>query len=345
MAACVLIAAACGSDTSSLDALGVANATATPDVGTTITEPAAVVTVAAATPIPTPTTLPTATPAPRTSAVDYQIVSGDVLGIIAERYAGVSTQDIINANPDINVNALQVGQTIVIPPPAGVTATDSGTDTAAPAEPTQTPLPRPTPTPVVLLDRVAGQVDEYTVASGDFISNIAIAHGVSQEAIVGANGLTNIDSLFINQCLIIPPVGSTSSPRITATAELCPSGTALTTDTLPTATPTDTTPTPTPTVDPDATATPTPTLDPNVTVTPTPTITATPTVDPNATATAVPSPTPTPCDSCVTATPTGSSNDQRIDDDDPDGYSSADCTADGGTINTGNFGFLTCRLP
>jgi LysM repeat protein len=58
----------------------------------------------------TPTPFPTLSPAPRT----YVIQKGDMLGGIAY-YFGVTVQDILDANPGLNVYALSVGTEITIP--------------------------------------------------------------------------------------------------------------------------------------------------------------------------------------------------------------------------------------
>jgi LysM repeat protein len=70
------------------------------------------------------------------------------------------------------------------------------TTTLAPTQnrkPTPTWTPTITPTPVV-----------YIVKRGDVLGGIAIEHGVSLEAIMLANGLTNAHMLSIGQKLIVP---------------------------------------------------------------------------------------------------------------------------------------------
>ena len=63
------------------------------------------------TPLPTPTTTPTATP------VVYQIASGDtILGIAIQR--GTTVDEILALNPGIVPENLQIGQPVVLPPPA-----------------------------------------------------------------------------------------------------------------------------------------------------------------------------------------------------------------------------------
>ncbi len=124
---------------------GTTSADTTPTVRATVTPrptstPSATATAeATATPEPTATSAPTATPGNRT----HTIVAGDTLLEIAAQY-GVSTADIIAANPGITADALRVGQQIVIPAPG-----------SAP------PLPPPPAT------------RSYTVQAGDTLGAIA----------------------------------------------------------------------------------------------------------------------------------------------------------------------------
>jgi LysM repeat protein len=62
---------------------------------------------------------------------------------------------------------------------------------------TATPGPPPVPTP--------GKQQRYVVQEGDTLSGIAARFGVSEEAILEENPLSNRDQLFVGQELIIPP--------------------------------------------------------------------------------------------------------------------------------------------
>jgi LysM repeat protein len=67
------------------------------------------------TPLPTPTVTPTATP------VVYQIKSGDtILGIAIQR--GTTVDEILALNPGIVPENLQIGQPVILPPPATAVA-------------------------------------------------------------------------------------------------------------------------------------------------------------------------------------------------------------------------------
>ncbi|MCC5841756.1 MAG: LysM peptidoglycan-binding domain-containing protein [Opitutales bacterium] len=66
------------------------------------------------------TTAPTASEAAPLQDGDvttYRIQGGDTLLVVARRF-GVSLQQVLDANPGVNPNRLQIGQEIVIPPPS-----------------------------------------------------------------------------------------------------------------------------------------------------------------------------------------------------------------------------------
>ncbi len=69
--------------------------------------------------------------------------------------------------------------------------------------PTARPTVPPTPTPVT-----------YTVRGGDTLLSISLQLGVSQDALMAANGLTDPNKLSVGQVLTVPSVesGSTATP-------------------------------------------------------------------------------------------------------------------------------------
>ncbi|MCK9267953.1 MAG: LysM peptidoglycan-binding domain-containing protein, partial [Alkaliphilus sp.] len=156
----------------SLDALIAANPNVNPDrlqIGQVICIPGAV---------PPPSTCP-----PGTTA--YIIRAGDTFYTIAKSH-NVSLDALLAANPGVNPDNLQIGQTICIP---GA-------------------MPPPTTCP--------SGTTAYIVRAGDTFYTIAKSHNVSLDALLAANPDVNPDNLQIGQTICIP--GAPPPSR-------CPSGT------------------------------------------------------------------------------------------------------------------------
>lgn len=107
----------------------------------------------------------------------WRVLSGDTLWKIAQA-TGTSVQAIVQANTITNPDQIQVGTVLIIPTAAGTTTT--GTSTTG---------------------------TTYTVKSGDTLWKIAQLTGVSVQALIQANNLTNPDQLSIGQVLKIPAAG------------------------------------------------------------------------------------------------------------------------------------------
>lgn len=75
------------------------------------------------------------TPQPTSTMQVYVIESGDTISEIAEKF-NISQSDLLAANPDLNPNALTIGQTVFIPDPSAQLAAAS-TPTPVPAPVTQ----------------------------------------------------------------------------------------------------------------------------------------------------------------------------------------------------------------
>lgn len=143
--------------------------------------------------------------APSSSAT-YVVVDGDSLSAIADRFS-TTVEEIMAAN-NLDDVFLFVGQELVIP---GV---DPGDDVPEPTEqplstdeplPTEEPLATDTPVPFAPEETPAPFDGEtYTVQEGDIPSTIAEQFGISAEALMEANGITDPASLQIGQVLIIP---------------------------------------------------------------------------------------------------------------------------------------------
>lgn len=126
-------------------------------------------------------------PAAAAQEVVHIVQPGDSLGFIALTY-GTSVEAIVRANGLPDPNIIWVGQSLVIP----IQETDSqGTDT------------------------VLSGANVYTVKLGDTLASIAEAHGVTLAALISANGITDPDTLWVGQKLLIPgpPPGSSLPPE------------------------------------------------------------------------------------------------------------------------------------
>lgn len=117
--------------------------------------------------------------APRDAPVtDYVIQSGDSLSKIAARH-GMTTRELAELNGIKDPNLIRIGQKIVIP---------GGTSPRKADAPPARKVP-------------GGQ--EYEVKSGDVLSKIAVAHGVTTAQIMDANGLSS-DVIRVGQKLVLP---------------------------------------------------------------------------------------------------------------------------------------------
>ncbi len=132
-------------------------------------------------PIPAPTQ-PPAPPAPQNQV--YTIVAGDTFSQIAERF-GVTLESIYALNNISPGDIFFPGDTIVIPPTGGPVVTNP-------------------PAPVVTAPTGAITGNSYVVQAGDNMFGIAARSGVNIYAIAQANGLLNLNHIFVGQRLAIP---------------------------------------------------------------------------------------------------------------------------------------------
>ncbi len=133
---------------------------------------------------------PTALSSGSADGCTYVVQPGDNLFRISVNH-NTTVEEMRAANPELVGEApiLQPGQVLQIPGCAAATTTDN--------------VP-PTPGSAPGGTNVTGGTT-YTVQSGDTLFRIAQRFGVTVEAIVQANNLSNPDSLSVGQQLIIPP--------------------------------------------------------------------------------------------------------------------------------------------
>ncbi|MEO8611743.1 MAG: LysM peptidoglycan-binding domain-containing protein [Chloroflexota bacterium] len=137
----------------------------------------------------TPTALPGIGGEPSSGGeCTYTIQRGDTLFRIAT-HNNTTVSEIAAANPGININLIQPGQVIQLP---GCTASGSGEVTA------------PTTAPDTSGNPPTGSGTTYTVQAGDTLFAIAQRFGVTVQAIVNANNMSNPNNLSLGQELIIP---------------------------------------------------------------------------------------------------------------------------------------------
>lgn len=160
--------------------------TATPISVEALSEPS----TAAMHPI-TPTATPTPVPATPTPII-YTVQQGDTPDRIAERY-GVETEALLEANPGLDPQRMQVGDEIRIPSDADVPA----------------PTATPTPTPANIVYR------EHVVQEGETLVDIAETYGIAVAVLTNANPSLEGEVPAVGTGLRVP-VG-TATPTPTAT--------------------------------------------------------------------------------------------------------------------------------
>lgn len=139
------------------------------------------------TPTPTQTPTPTSTPTPNSNGDilgKHTVRSGETLYCIARAY-GVDPYAIATQNGILNPNLIHPGQVLEIPD-----------------KPYKLPAGRTCP-------RQFGDEDEdcrwyHTVVSGDNLYRIGLKYGVSMYTIAEANGITNLNLIYVGEVLCIP---------------------------------------------------------------------------------------------------------------------------------------------
>lgn len=123
----------------------------------------------------------------------YTVQENDSLSAIAAQF-GVTVEAIMEANAITDPTALAVGQVLTIPGAGATPEPVSETPAPTSAPPSATEVPPPTST--------GGQT--YTVQEGDIPETIAAQFGITADALMAANGITDPTSLQIGQVLTIP---------------------------------------------------------------------------------------------------------------------------------------------
>ena len=88
--------------------------------------------------------------------------------------------------------------------PLDIAPTSTIAATAVSSQPTQTTAPTATPAPAATETPAAGGQQEYVVQAGDTLGGIAAEFGVTVDAIVQANSITDPNLIVPGETLIIP---------------------------------------------------------------------------------------------------------------------------------------------
>lgn len=126
----------------------------------------------------------------------YTVQEGDSPASIAEQF-GVPLDELLSVNNITDPTDLHVGDELIIPG-AGTTSEPQEEPTAAPTSAPQEEEPAAQPTS----DSTGGET--YTVQEGDSPASIAAQFGITPEALMEANGITDPTSLLVGQELTIP---------------------------------------------------------------------------------------------------------------------------------------------
>lgn len=133
----------------------------------------------------------------------HVVQSGENLYRISLRY-GVTMQALMQANGIADPNRIYAGQRLKIPA--------HGADNLPPA-------PQPAPeTPAV---EPGAQV--HIVQAGENLYRIGLRYGVTAQALAWANGLSNVNMVYVGQRLVIPTSGSVPAPAVPPSAPAPPS--------------------------------------------------------------------------------------------------------------------------
>ncbi len=168
-------------------------------IGSTLCVPSA------QTPIAPPTTLTRPVTCPEGS-FPHSVQAGDTLWRLSQTY-GVSVQSILDLNPGVNPQNMQIGSTLCIP--------------AAPTAPTPPAPPTTLTRPVTCPE---GSFP-HSVQAGDTLWSLSQTYGVSVQSILDLNPGVNPQNLQIGSTLCVPSAQPPLAPPTTLTRSVtCPEG-------------------------------------------------------------------------------------------------------------------------
>jgi LysM repeat protein len=131
----------------------------------------------------------------------HTVQRGESLYAIARQY-GMAWQDLATLNGIANPNTIYAGQQLTIVQPAVVTTSEEAAPVAEAVADTTTPsTTENTPT-------TESVTTTHTVQPGEWLSGIARQYGVDWMSIARANNITDPNTVYAGQVLIIPAPGS-----------------------------------------------------------------------------------------------------------------------------------------
>lgn len=134
---------------------------------------------------------------PHHGSCSYMVKPGDILGFIAEDY-GVSLWDLQSANDIMSPDLIYVGQKLVIPGCSGAVSDSYGAESyGADAYVPATYVSEASVIPY-------GETKRHYVAAGETLSGICSYYGIEPQVLAEANGISNIDFIYVGQELVIP---------------------------------------------------------------------------------------------------------------------------------------------
>jgi len=157
-------------------------------------------------PLPTAITLPTAAPTPeptvdRSQPTTYIVQSGDVLGLIAERFdADIAELRSVN---DLDGNLIRVGQELTIPALDGSTTTTDATESS---DTTELAAPSAPAATVSCNSAATG----HCVQPGESLLGIAVQYDVTVESLRAANPGVSGDLIKSGEVLNLPGATTTT---------------------------------------------------------------------------------------------------------------------------------------
>jgi len=142
---------------------------------------------------------------------EYIVNKGDSLGTIAKKH-NISRSELIELNKIADPNKIRVGQKLIIPKRAHVTAPPSAKNIEAKAKNKSKDKPIAKPEDKAPAATLATGIDEYVVQAGDSLSKISAKLNVKISELREVNKLVN-DKLKVGQKLTVPAKKTAGAPE------------------------------------------------------------------------------------------------------------------------------------